>query len=93
MDILKESRDKLDIIDKEMARLFCERMAIVSDIGQYKKDNNLPVLDRAREESMIEKNSAKVDERFREYYVMFLEGMLAASRQYQTDKYINDDNK
>ena len=47
---LNELRNQIDQIDKEMAVLFEKRMKIVKQIGEYKKENNLPILDKKREE-------------------------------------------
>ena len=33
---LKECRDKLDVIDKEIVRLFEERMSVCGDVAVYK---------------------------------------------------------
>ena len=33
---LLECRDKLDVIDREIVRLFEERMAICGDVAEYK---------------------------------------------------------
>ena len=56
---LNELRNQIDQIDKEMAVLFEKRMKIVKQIGEYKKENNLPILDKKREEEVIEKNELK----------------------------------
>ena len=52
---LNELRNQIDQIDKEMAVLFEKRMKIVKQIGEYKKENNLPILDKKREEEVIER--------------------------------------
>ena len=50
---LSDYRERLDRIDTELLRLFSERMEIASEIGLYKKQNALPLLDRAREEEKL----------------------------------------
>lgn len=57
---LKELRNQIDLIDKEMAKLFEQRMEIVKKIGDYKKENNLPILDANREKEVIQKNSSYI---------------------------------
>ena len=42
-------------IDSKLVRLFCERMAIAREIGQYKLDNGIKVIDRTQEEKVIER--------------------------------------
>ena len=41
-----------------MAKLFAERMKASEMVAEYKKEHGLPILDRGREEAVIEKNSA-----------------------------------
>ncbi len=84
MDELKIAREKINNIDKEMAELFCQRMEAVGKIAQYKKERGLPILDSAREEEVIIKNSAYVkDETLRSYYINFLRSNMELSRNYQ----------
>ena len=48
MDLLK-IRDQLDVIDKEIVRLFEERMALVRDVAAFKIETGKPVFDKERE--------------------------------------------
>lgn len=52
MDI-GESRKKIDSIDKELVKLFCDRMETAKDIAAYKKENNMPVFDGERERALL----------------------------------------
>lgn len=52
---LEDIRKNIDRIDKEMAKLFEERMNVVMKVAEYKKINNIPVKDKAREERVLEK--------------------------------------
>ena len=52
---LNELRKQIDKVDKQMAKLFEERMDIVKQIGNYKKEHNLPILDKERENLVKEK--------------------------------------
>lgn len=45
-------RQKIDDIDLKIAELFDERMALSEEIGKYKKENNLPLSDKNREEEI-----------------------------------------
>lgn len=56
MSELDGYRIKIDEIDREITRLFEERMNTVIKVGEYKKANNLPVLNKEREKQVIEKN-------------------------------------
>jgi len=52
---LSDYRNKIDEIDKEITKLFEDRMELSEAIAEYKKANNLPILNSAREEKVIEK--------------------------------------
>lgn len=85
MDI-SEARVKIEAIDKEMARLFQERMACSKAIAEYKLANNMPIFDAAREQQLLEKNSAYMaDENMKAYYKDFLMGVMGVSKNYQKD--------
>lgn len=56
MSDIDDYRKKIDEIDQEITRLFEERMDIVIKVGEYKKQNNLPVFNKAREDEVIAKN-------------------------------------
>lgn len=51
---LDKARIEINAIDKEMVKLLEKRFNLVLQIGQYKKDNNLPVYDAEREKKVIE---------------------------------------
>ena len=46
---LADYRKQLDRIDAEILQLFEERMNVVREIGIWKKQNGIPVLDAGRE--------------------------------------------
>lgn len=52
MDLLK-IRDQLDIIDKEIVRLFEERMGLVNDVAEFKIATGKQVFDKEREQAKI----------------------------------------
>ena len=54
MDI-RELREQMDGIDRELVALYCRRMETAREIGHYKQANNLPVLDQAREQQLLDK--------------------------------------
>lgn len=81
---LDKARKKINEIDKEMAGLFVERMHVAEEVAEYKRERGLAILDSAREEEVIKRNSALVkDETIREYYINFLRNNMALSRAYQ----------
>ena len=53
MKTLEELREQLDSTDKEIMRLFSERMDISKEIGAVKKRDAIPVTNAGREEIVI----------------------------------------
>ena len=51
---LADYRKQLDRIDAEILQLFEERMNVVREIGIWKKQNGIPVLDAGREAEKLE---------------------------------------
>ena len=84
MNRLKEARDTINTIDKQMAELFEQRMKAVEQICAYKIENGLPIEDGSREKDVIAKNSAYVaDDVLREFYVNFIKSNMQISKNYQ----------
>lgn len=85
-DKLQIAREIINDVDRDMAELFCKRMEASRLVAEYKQERGLPVLDPAREEQVILKNSeyvAHMDENVRSCYVNFLRETMAVSRHYQ----------
>ncbi len=51
---MEEYRKEINSIDDELVRLLERRFNVVLKIGQYKKENNIPVYDETREKMVIE---------------------------------------
>ncbi len=86
MNNLDEARLIINEVDKEMIELFKKRMNASKIIGEYKKENNIAILDKEREKALIEKNLKILnDKELEKYYLMFLEGILNSSKEYQKD--------
>lgn len=84
MNRLDEARKTINEVDKKMAELFIERMKAAEIISDYKKEHGLPILDKNRENELIEKNSGYIDDIvLRSYYVSFLKETMGISRKYQ----------
>ena len=61
MNKLEEARSIINDVDKEMILLFKKRMNASKMVAEYKKENNLNVLDSSRESFIIEKNTKLLD--------------------------------
>lgn len=81
---LEEARKIINEVDAQMAELFVKRMRAAEMVSEHKKMYGLPILDVARENAVIEKNTALIeDEVLKEYYIDFIKNMMATSRAYQ----------
>lgn len=86
MNLLQESRIRINEIDDQLVRLFEERMHAVENVAKYKAENNMPVSDSYREKENIEKNSAKLeDQKLRKYFEEWYQYTMEVSKEYQKD--------
>lgn len=53
MDQLKLLRKQIDQIDDDIIALLAKRMSVVKKIGEYKKNNNMTIVNKNREEEKI----------------------------------------
>ncbi len=81
---LDEARKIINRVDSEMAELFTERMRAVETVFEYKKEFGLPISDPEREEAVIEKNAALIDDDvIKGYYIEYIKNLMSVSRAYQ----------
>ena len=80
---LNNYREHLDTIDKELLRLFIERMAIAGEIAQWKQQNSMPVLDLRREKEKLRTMEEMSPEDLKEYSVSLFSLIMELSRSYQ----------
>lgn len=86
MSKLDEARVIINEVDGEIVKLFEKRMEAVKMVYEYKKENNMEILDSSREAAVIEKNVALLtNKELEEYYVEFLKEMMNVSKHYQRD--------
>ncbi|MEG0910006.1 MAG: bifunctional chorismate mutase/prephenate dehydratase [Ruthenibacterium sp.] len=86
MDALSAARAEIDAADKQMAMLFATRMEAVRAVLAYKKEHQMPILDAAREEAVVQKNLALLPPdaaALRVYYEDFIRHNMALSRAWQ----------
>ncbi len=80
---LTESRQKIDQIDNALIRLFEERMAVCTEVANYKRANGLPVLDAARERSKLADLSSKVAPDMKTYIRSLYSLIFELARTYE----------
>ena len=56
---LTEIRNQIDRVDGEILKLFLERMRLGEEVAVYKKDNALPVVNKAREREILARVQAE----------------------------------
>lgn len=62
MSELKQLRDEIDVIDRQIAALFRQRMDVTYQVGQYKVRNRMNVLDEGREKEVLAAKAALTDD-------------------------------
>lgn len=86
MSDIKELREKIDGIDRELQRLFEERMAVSKAVGEYKKERGLPVYDAKREREVIAARVARTaDKSLVPYVESFFVDVMNLSKDAQKD--------
>ncbi|WP_300351495.1 chorismate mutase [Clostridium sp.] len=86
-DKLIQCRNRIDEIDKELMKLFEERMKVVLDVAQYKKENNMPIFHKERENQVIEKNLNRIENKeLLPYAEEMLHILMDISKKYQHNK-------
>ncbi|MGG5460873.1 chorismate mutase [Clostridium sp. B9] len=86
-DRLIQCRNRIDEIDKELMKLFEERMNVVLGVAQYKKERNMPIFHKDRENQVIEKNLKRIDNKeLLPYAEEMLHALMDISKEYQQDK-------
>ena len=84
MNKLEEARKIINEVDSRMAELFVKRMRAAEMVYEHKREYGLPILDAKRENEVIEKNAALIeDETLKGYYMDYLKHLMAVSRAYQ----------
>lgn len=81
---LEDIRKGINECDLKIIEAFKERMKLVHDVALYKKENNLPIFDKNREDELIKRNLEILnDESLEDFYLKVIEAILVASKQYQ----------
>lgn len=84
---LEELRQEIDNIDNQLINLFQERMDVAAKIGEYKKENNLPVLNVQREREVLNEVSNKAKKDMKSYLRVLYSLLFELSRSYQEKKF------
>ena len=97
MKDLSEIRVRIDEIDKQLVKLFQERMECAGEVAEYKREKKMAVYDKVREDQKLETLSAMAEDSFmkRSLKEIFRQ-IMSISRKYQyqllkqRDRYIEN---
>mgnify|MGYP000845796552 FL=1 len=81
---LKKCRDKIDALDRELLRLFEERMHVVKEVAGIKKANGIGICDSSREAELISVIKAMSEDGLSEYDKALFEKIMELSKLYQS---------
>lgn len=87
---IEDLRKKIDQIDCELLPLFLKRMECSLHIAEYKRANNLPILDKGREDEILNSKMAKVSHELKIPVRDFFAGIMKISRCSQTKALSNN---
>ncbi len=51
---LDDIRARLDVVDRDLVAVLAERSRLITEVIHYKRAEGMPVVDRAREDRMLE---------------------------------------
>ena len=80
---IEELRQQINDIDSRLVKDFDDRMKVALEIAKYKKENNMPVLDPAREREVINRQISCVDDSMAMYVKLLYNTIFDISRSYQ----------
>lgn len=81
---LDEVRNDINKTDKELARLFEQRMNLAKEVADYKRAHSLPVLDAAREEAVVKRFTAALENSdYAPWGARVIRDLMDCSKEYQ----------
>lgn len=80
---LETLRQEIDSIDVQIFDLFEQRIAVAKQIGAYKKEQDLTVLDPSRENTKRDQVKATVSNELKPYALELLEVLMNAAKAVQ----------
>lgn len=81
---LNNIRERIDEIDQKLTALFAERMDVVSQVAQSKRETGKAIRDRARERSVLNRVTAQAGESYAPYVKDLYKLIFELSSNYQS---------
>lgn len=85
MKDLTALRGEIDQIDRQIVALFQRRMEVTGQVGAYKAEHHLPVLDQERERQVLLDKAGLVEESLRPAVTSLFQTIMSLSRRQQRD--------
>lgn len=89
---LNECRKEIDSINNEILDLFLRRMEVATKVADYKRANNLPIMQQDRENQILEDIAKKSGEEMAKYSTALFSNIMTLSRAYQAGRNGADDS-
>ena len=80
---LETLRQEIDSIDAQIFALFEQRLTVAKQIGAYKKEHGLTVLDSSREDAKKDQVKASVSNELEPYALELLEVLMNSAKEVQ----------
>lgn len=87
---LNEIRERMNSLNDEMLTLFMERMKLSEAIAAYKKEHNLPILDKTREREILAEMIQKGGAEYETYIYQFFNTLMNLSKARQNEVLTSD---
>ena len=84
--VLEELRKEIDAIDDEILELFLKRMDAASKVADYKKENNISVLQKGREREILNRICEKSGDEIADYSRILFMTLMDLSKSYQNKR-------
>ena len=83
---LNQLRQQIDQLDKELIRLFHDRILLSDEVADVKVAGNLAISDLSREDQVLETALSRVDSGNQEETINFMRGVIAISKLRQNKR-------
>lgn len=83
---IEQIREQIDHVDSQLLKLFVERMRLGEQVASYKREHNLPVLNKAREREILARVQAEAGEMEPYAYQLFTT-LIELNKARQTELY------
>ena len=83
---LVEARHRIDQIDKQLVQLLSQRMDVIVDIAAVKAEEELPILDTAREQQKIDAIAELTSPNYRVYLKSLFGSIMDESKAFMFDR-------